>query len=362
MQDEIKLLREQVAEIQTQQARMSQSTQTLLARSLSLGGFFENSATELWGAATPTQFIADHHRLGINLNAELNDNFRLVTQVAYGFTYSLQNEHNNTAHSSSSIPLQREYGSLSSGVLLSQAYAEYSTSNRFRIMSGMGYSPFGYAFQVREPILFMKRRGPQLLRTNGVLGVVIADPFWEGVNFLYSPSSCWNFNLYSNTGLDHSGRMGGGLRIEYTENQLAVGVSGQASGQDDGYYRSVGAHFKFESRRVGFLGEWAKNFTNVGSPDSFYLQPYLYFYERRWTIFAMADYLRNPLGVTNIGTSSVNDPYIKWEYSLGFVYRVIEPLRLRWEITRHDYVGETAFVNGDDRDYFSTTISTGVSF
>jgi hypothetical protein len=362
LKQRVEELEQSLSTLSSESAQKDRPIQSFFTQSLALGGFFENSLTGIWGKNTPTQVVADSHRLGINLGADWNPNLRLVSQYTLGFTYPLRNEHNNPLHGSSTLPTLRQYEAITYGALLSQAFVEYSHSDQLRLQAGMGYVPYGQAFQVREPVFFFKRKGPQLIRTSGVTRVIIADPFWEGLNLLWQPNSRWQMNLYTNTSLNHSGKLGGGTRIARVGDQYTLGVSYQTGGQADEYYQSFGADAKWEGRYLGIQAEYGRNSTPNGSPESFYVQPYILISEKRGIIFIEADYLKNPLGETILGSTAVDDPYIKWEHSVGFVYKFLAQVRGRFDFTWHDYVGDRARIIDQERDYYSVTLSSGVTF
>lgn len=341
------------------------SLQTYLAESLYLGGFFENSITSVWGPDTPSQLVADSHRLGLNIAADLHSRFRLVTQTSFGFSYAFRNEHNNPNHGSTLIPLQRGFEDVTFGSLLSQAFGEYDWSSKLKIQMGMGFTPFGRAYQVRDPVLFLKRRGPQIIRTSGVNRVVIADPFWKGFNIVgaLDDQQHYLFNFYTTSPLDHSGKLGGGGRFSWNpESHVTIGASSQTGHQMEESYLSYGADVSWTGERWGLYAEWARLESDVGDNESYYAQVFLKTFEQSLVFFVDTDYLKNSLGQTTVGSAAVNDPYIKWEHTIGVNYYFYPNIKVRFDLIYHDYVGNRSVLSGQNRDYYSGSLSSGISF
>ena len=94
----------------------------------------------------------------------------------------LQNEHNDPRAASLHLPSRREFGPYAYGSILTQGYLEYDLTDSVHAQTGMGYVPFGVAFQQREPVLFIRRGGPQVLRMTNLV-----SPLWSGVRFLCHP-------------------------------------------------------------------------------------------------------------------------------------------------------------------------------
>ena len=337
--------------------------QTFVSPSMALGGYFENSITSLWGPNTATETLADRHKLGINLSAELGSKFRFVSQFSVGFNFPLRNEHNNPSHGSSLLPTTRTHGSVSFGSLLSQAFGEYNLGGSLRFQFGMGYVPFGRAFQVREPVLFLRYQGPQLIRTASTTEIIIADPFWKGLHLKGKFANNTGFHLYTLSSLDHSGKLGGGARLwQKLGSSFQFGLSGQSAERNNNTYLSYGADLHWNYGIFGLFAEYAVNDSKLGEVTSYYLQPYFKFLNRKLTLHFDFDYMKNILGLTTLGTASVSDPYIKWEYGVGFNYQFLPNVKVRLGFLYHDYTGATAIVANQDRDYYSLSNSWGISF
>ena len=120
--------------------------------------------------------------------------------------------------------------------------------------------------------------------------------------------------------------------------------------------------YKWSGEYFGLTLEWARHDETVGNPESFYIQPYVRLLDKKLVVFIDADYLKNPLGQTTLGSSAVNDPYIKWEYTAGVNYHFLPNAKLRLDFIFHDYTGVTAVVARQNRDYYSVSFSSGFSF
>lgn len=364
-EERLERLEKTLAEMTSKTYSRQGTLQSYLAESLYLGGFFENSITSIWGPDTPSQVVADSHRLGLNISADLHPRFRLVTQTSFGFSYAFRNEHNNPNHGSSIIPLQRAFDDVTFGSLLSQAFGEYDLGSKLKIQMGMGFTPFGRAYQVRDPVLFLKRRGPQIIRTSGVNRVVIADPFWKGFNILgsFDDKQQYQYNLYTTSPLDHSGKLGGGARFSWNPNShLTMGASTQNGHQMDKSFLSYGGDISWTGKCFGIYAEWARLESDFGDNESYYAQVFVKTFEQSLVFFIDSDYLKNSLGQTTVGSAAVNDPYIKREHTVGVNYYFYPNIKVRLDLIFHDYIGDRAVVSGQNRDYYSGSLSSGISF
>lgn len=363
LKKEIKRLDTVIQRLSTKVFKQEEKVKPFLSQSLSFGGFFENSAHSIWGPNTPSQIVADRHKLGINLSAELAPQFHLVSQFTLALNYAFRNPHNNPNHNIANLPTSRSYSDIVFGALLSQVFLEYKSRPWFNIQSGIGYVPFGKAFQVRDPVLFRRQLGPQFIRTNGINSVIIAHPFWEGLHIYGSISKNWNYNIYTLSSLDHSGKMGLGTRLWWQASPwLTLGASTQNAQRQGASYFAYGADADFNFNSFGFLTEYGRNESPLAHLTSYYGQLYFRFLSKKLTLHFDADYLNNLLGTTSFGSLSVSDPYVKWEYGTGINYQVLPNVKLRMIYLVHDYTGITSNPNGQNRDYNSIGLSTGVSF
>lgn len=341
--------------------------QTFISEKMTFGGFFETGVKGLFGPDTDTQVSADSHVLGLNITADLSERFRFVNQSLIGLTFPFVNPHNNPSHAIAGLATKREFSSVFFGALIAQGYLEYNLSDAFKIQTGLGYVPFGYAYQQREPVLFLRRSGPLMIRTGDANGLGVAYPLWSGLHILGSlalGSGHWGYDAYSFTPTTDVKTMGGGARLWWTPpgDRLTIGTSAQIGERGTDTYYALGADARLEFERFGVKAEYGRNMPQGGDPWSFYVEPYVDFFDDRLVLFAMADYIDNTVGVTARGATSVADPFKKWEYGGGLNWLPIPAVRLRFTFTSHDYVGATAVIAGQDRDYYQGDFSTGIAF
>ncbi len=317
----------------------------------------------MWGPDTPSETLADRHKLGINLSAELGSKFRFVSQFTMGFNFPLRNEHNNPSHGSTLLPLNRSHGDLSFGSVLSQAFGEYDLGKSLKFKFGMGYVPFGRAFQIREPVLFLRHQGPQLIRTASASEIIIADPFWKGLHLQGNLFEKIGFNLYTLSSLDHSGKLGLGARLwSKLNSNITLGLSTQSAERSNSNYLAYASDLNVKFKNFGVQVEYAVNDSDLGTVSSYYIQPYLKLLNRKLTLHLDIDYMKNILGLTTLGNASVSDPYRKWEYGIGLNYQFLPNVKVRLGFLMHDYIDSTAVIVSQDRDYFTVSNSWGISF
>gem|GEM_PF-782163 len=368
LEKRIKKLEKRQAELTAKVGGKRGRLRSFIAEDLSLGGFFESNLKIITGPDTDTQVSAQSQMVGINLSAELTDKVRFVNQDLISLSFPLQNEHNNPSHGIASLPTKRTFGALSFGATLAQGYVEYAPWDSFKIQGGMGYVPFGIAFQEREPVLFLRRGGPQMIRSSSVDGVTIAAPFWTGVHFLGRFDSFekghWGYDFYTATPQSDPKMLGGGGRFWWMAPQdiVTLGTSFQIANRGPDTYQALGTDLAVDLGRFGANFEYARNFSSAKDPWSFYLQPYFELLEGSIILHADVDYLNNTVGVTSLGSLSVADPYQKWEYGGGVNWLPLASVRMRLLFLMNDYVGSTAFIAGQNRNYFTTEFSVGLSF
>jgi hypothetical protein len=373
--DRLKKLEERLDRVEEKQQDMEVSfdqrkgrVKTFIADRVTLGGFFESGITGIFGPDTDTQASANNHVLGLNLTAELTDRFRFVNQTIVISSFTLQNPHNNPVHGFAGFPTKRDFGPFTFAAFVTQGYMEYVHSDLFKIQAGLGYVPFGTAFQQREPVLFLRRSGPQFLTTSDIAGNVgVSSAVWTGLHFSGETRVAEHhvgYNAYSITPLSDTGMVGGGSRFWWStpDHMLTLGVSQQAADRGSDTYFSWGGDAKLSFHRFGLLTEYARQFLNGQDVSAFYAEPYVNFFEDRFVVFAEGDYLNFPKGVTSRGGVNVADPYEKWIYGGGINYLPIQAIRTRLTFLVHDYVGATATVAGQNRDYYALELSMGVAF
>jgi hypothetical protein len=273
-----------------------------------------------------------------------------------GLTISMQNPHNNPGNTQS----HRQFGTFAFGAIPAQAYAEYSVSSAFIVQTGLGYVPFGHALQQREPFLFIRRGGPQLAGSVG-----IASPLWMGVHIqgVFSrDESHLGYNLYTFTPPANTKTLGGGGRLWWSPNEkMTFGLSSQTGKLTNDAYTSHGADVVFQSGSSGVKLEYGRSqlASGASAPVSYYIEPF-YGFGGAWVVYGVADYLDNP---TNVMTAaSVPDPYQKWVLGGGVNWLPVSNARFRLGLLSHDYVGDTATINGQSRKYYNLDLSCGVAF
>lgn len=327
-----------------------------------LGGYFETSISNISGPDMQTQTSSKNQALGISVTAEFNENIRLVTQTLTAGGISLRNQHNNP----NLAPPHREYSGFVFGSLLAQGYLEYRPSDFFNLQAGLGYIPFGIAFQQREPVLFTKRGGPQMLLNNDGTGLGIASALWMGLHvyglFPFEKKSI-GYNLYTVPPASKVDMIGGGGRLWWVANEkLKTGVSFQYGKRVQNSYLSQGVDVDFKHGNYGFLSEYAivdYSGTHLKA-KSYYFEPYYKLFEGRWIVFVNLEYIKLPTRVD--AATQTPEPIEKQFYGAGINWLPLPTIRLRLNYLKHDYIKETDSINGQKRDYAQVELSMAIAF
>lgn len=369
-QQQIEELRDRLEDLEQRQQdgflRSTDSSHTVrpfLNHVIYLGGYFESGLTSFDGPDTNGQTSANTNTLGINLAADLTSNIRFVSQILTGLNYRLENPHNDPRVS----PSSREYGSFIFGAVVAQAYAAYEVSPMLNVQAGLGYVPFGHAFQQREPVLFLRRGGPQMLATSSAESVGIAHPLWMGVHLFgsFEGREMFGYNLYTHSPLTNTNTLGAGGRLWHRLSETArYGYSIQTGRQDAGNYISQGVDLQLERGALSTTFEFAHNTITDGEEvaTSFYVEPSYALAEGEHIAFLVADYVQNHTNSSNVNDVTTPDPYEKWAYGVGWNWLPVPFARYRATLLAHDYIGDSARPNGQDRDYYSFDLSIGVAF
>jgi hypothetical protein len=370
-EEQLRQLRSRIEQLEAQQEELLVQSQnqafqvrSFLNDSLTFGGFLETAITQIEGPDTRLQVMNSSNVLGLNLAAEFSPRLRFVSQILTGLTNPLQNPHGNP-EATAPIPDRREFGSLFFGALLSQGYVEYFQRKEFRLQAGLGYVPFGYAAQQRELVLFIRRSGPQILRTNHLFSAL-----WNGVHGLGEFNvgrSHMGYNAYTmNPISDFYGKMmGGGGRLWWAspEDVVTAGISGQVGKYRGSTSEVYGADLRVRLQYFSVTTEFAQHQTEGKDPWSAYVEPAIHLNDGRWIFFVFGDYAQNARAELRTGPNfQRSDAHQKWEYGSGVNWLPTTNTRFRFTVTRHDYTGNTARVNGVDRDYYSVDVSAGVAF
>lgn len=331
---------------------------SFLNNNLTIGGFFEPGYTVLSGKDTAFQ-AGTSNILALNISAEFESGIRFHSQVFSDHGVSLTNPHNNP-NVPAPYPAERTYSRIFTNTLLTQGIIEYSFKRSLNIQGGLGYAPFGYVFQERELVLFLRRGGPQALRVSSDL----LSPLWEGVHIhgsFPSKNNSWGYNAYTFTPPKKLTALGGGARFwfaNYNE-EVVAGLSTQIAKGPRDTSETIGADFKIDLFPFTLRSELFKQFAEGSDLWSFYVEPAVYTLNEEFLFYVFGDYFHNPQNET---VPSVRDPYSKWEYGGGVNWLPTSFTRFRLGFTIHDYVGKDAILSGQNRDYLSLDISAGVAF
>lgn len=349
----IELLEKQQEEILLNQDQNSNQVNSFLKDNLTFGGFFESAITTMNGPDMRFQMMPANHFLGLNIAADFNDNLHFVTQLLSGLVFPVTNQHNDPRNL---VTPQREFGTAFFGSILTQGYLEFSRSSNARIQTGLGYVPFGYYPQQRELVLFVRRGGPQLLRTTDLIA-----PLWTGVHLSGNLDSTRSgYHLYTTTTLDDTNVMGLGGRLwanSYNDS-ITGGLSSQVVKYEGHTGEILGADIRMHLDRWVITSEYAIHMTEGKDPWTAYIEPTFRITEE-YLIYTFADYAQSTRNET---TSLIKDPFNKWEYGGGINWLPTAFTRLRAGVTFNDYVGSREVIRGQERDYISFDLSAGVAF
>lgn len=323
-----------------------------------IGGFFEHAVTTISGQDTSTQTNSANSLLGFNVSAEYNQHFRFVSQFITGLSVPLQNPNNDPNAASLGLPRRREFKSALFGALVAQAYLEYITKGGFHIQGGMGYVPFGHSFQLREPVLFFRRGGAQILRTRNLVSAL-----WTGLHIydeFRSYSTRWGYHAYTFTSFLSPKVPGLGARVwlRPSEENLIIGISNQYGKQGAEFYDTLGMDVHWKKDRWIVTSEIAAEFLRGLGTWAVHLEPGFSFDMEEWIVYAFGDYANSSQNLTLTRL----DPFEKWEYGFGVNWLPISYARIRAGLTMNDYVGGTAVIDGQNRDDVSLDFSVGVAF
>jgi hypothetical protein len=324
---------------------------------LTLGGFFESAITSVAESNRPVQVSNNSNTFGFNIGAEFTDDLRFVSQFLTFLTIPLQNP-NSDPRASGTLPNHAEFKTYSLNTLLTEGYLEWSGSELFNIQMGLGYAPFGIALQQYEPVLFVRRGGPQLLNDSDLL-----FPLWQGLHvhgaFPSQSNSRVGYDIYTFTPASNAETLGAGAHLWWkpTSENLAFGLSHQIKKVNSDTVDTLGADAKAKIGAFTFTSEVAKNYGQGKQPWSVYFEPDYDFHES-FIVYVFGDYLDNPLSTTG----ALADPIKKWQYGTGVNWLPTSFTRIRLGLTFNQYVGDTAIASGQDRNYWGIDLSVGVAF
>jgi hypothetical protein len=367
--DRLSDLEKRVEELQLQVSEQSVSNsnsqgamKSFLNDNLTFGGFFEPSILTVFGPDTDTQMSAISNLLGLNIAADFSERLRFSSQILTALAISLANQHNDPNAGALSLSTRRSFTTVSFATLVTQAYLEFRNSDGFHIQGGVGYVPFGHAFQLREPVLFARRGGPLTLRTTDLVG-----PLWTGVHVLgHFPTSGghWGYNAYTFTQVLGERFPGLGTRLWWASNDDHIhgGISSQVGKRGIDTFKNLGADLRLKFGPWTFTTEYIRAVVNGDDPWATYLEPSLAILEESVLLYVFGDYSNSSRNITGTTARGQPDPIQKWEYGAGVNWLPTTFTRLRLGLTRHDYVGATSTPSGVNRDYMSVDASAGVAF
>lgn len=343
-------------------AEVSRPVQSFLLTHLTIGGFFETGLKGVHEPDLGTQVASDENVIGINLSADFGSRLSFVGQIVTGLALTLENQHSDPRAPSLGLPSRREFRDFTYGSLVTQAYLQYSMSDRFNIQGGMGYVPFGITFQEFELVLFTRRGGPLMLRSAGLV-----SPLWQGINlFGRLPVFATNvhYNLYTFSPVLNPKTLGVGGRLFWRDRKenIQIGLSNQIGRRFGDSYYTFGTDFKLRVSPFRLTAELAKSFGPAEQPFSFYLEPGYEALGEAVLLFAFVDYANDPANRTGSPISGISDPIKKWEYGVGVNWLPTSYTRLRLGLAYNDYIGSTERLPGRSRDYWSSDLSGGVAF
>lgn len=329
---------------------------------LSLGGFSETGLVGLFQRDRSPQAAAASTSLGINIGAVFSDRLRFVSQLISGIVIPVANPHDDSRAPAAGLAARRGFGAYQLATLVTQAYGEWEGSDAFRVQGGVGYAPWGISFQQLELVLFVRRGGPQLLRSNNEL----VHPLWQGVHFhgaFPGPQVRWGYNAYTFSPATNTQKLGFGTRVwlESSRSALLVGLSQQTASRGDDTFTTVGPDLRLRLGRFTLTSELAKGYGKGPQSLGFHLEPDVDVYGQNVLLYVFGDYLESSQNRTGLGAASLADPFRKWEYGGGMNWLPTSFTRVRLGLAYNHYVGGYAS-NPGGRDYWLLDASAGVAF
>lgn len=328
---------------------------SFLQDGLTLGGFFETAYTVMQGPDTKFQATNASNLLGLNIAAAFSPDLRFSTQLLTGLTIPTLNPQND----SRATPSKREVGPISFGAIVTQGFLDYTWNAFTNIEAGYGYVPFGYAAQQREIVLFVRRGGPQILRTTELFA-----PLWSGLNFsqhFNSDKSSWGYNLYSFTRLEDAKLPGVGGRTWWSSSseKIVAGLSIQSAKYHNEIEETIGGDLRLHFANFVLSSEYVRHYSDVQEDSwSAYIEPGIFILEEEVLLFTFLDYANSIMNKSD----QLLDPYSKYEYGAGVNWLPTSYTRIRLGLTYNDYVHERSRTQTQNRDYTSVDVSVGVAF
>lgn len=369
-QDKLEILTRRIEELERQQnefylqaSESNSKINSFLRDNLTLGGFFESAFTAIDGEGTHLQASNSSNTLGLNLAADYSPSLRFVAQTLTGLNFNTQNSNNDPRAVNFGQPATREFRGVNFGAVVSQGYVSYSLNDRYTLLGGIGYVPFGHYPQQRELVLFVRRNGPQLLRTTNLFA-----PLFNGLNLqarFDRGSSLWGYNIYSFNRLDDPRTPGIGTRTWWAsaDDALRAGLSYQTAKFTDKMEHIAGADLRLTLNKFILTTEYARHFIPKRDDTwTYYVEPSVFIYAEDVLLYAFFDYASNPENKTGSGLTALSDPYKRYEYGGGVNWLPTSYTRIRAGLAYYDYRSKSSIVAGPERDFYSLDLSVGVAF
>lgn len=253
----------------------------------------------------------------------------------------------------------------------------YHFSDLFVLTGGRFVSPFGIInVEHFEPVILMNSK-PLSLGEVETSRFPIFDRDADGLQlsgskFIGSRQSHQiGYSGYLFTSDSDPLSLGGGGRffLNLKDGLVNLGVSNQTAQRGGQTYIAMGGDVKLRWKNFVVRSEFIRSLIEGASDQtSYYVQPAYGFFDGKLVLFAMLDYLDDPLGTTRVdhdqneNTASIADPIKHYRYTGGINYLPWTYLRARLEFHWHDYRGATAILGGLSRDYYNPQVSVVVSF
>ncbi len=369
-QDKIDILTRRIEELERQQnefhlesSNSNSNVHSFLRDGLTIGGFFETSFIAIDGKDTRLQAANTTNTLGFNIAADFNPRLKFVAQALTGLSFPLENPNNDPRAATLGLSATREYSTFSFGSSVSQGYLSYTINDHYTIFGGVGYVPFGYYPQQRELVLFVRRAGPQILRTQNLFA-----PLFNGINLEahFDPgNSRWVFNVYSFTRPEDGKRPGVGARSWWSsaDDRISAGLSYQTAKYIRSMDQIAGVDLRLNLNKFILTTEYVRHMSKeMQDPWSYYVEPSMFVFEESVLVYASFDYSNNAQNKTGAGRTAINDPFKKYEYATGVNWLPTSYTRLRAGLTYNDYCKENKMIAGQERDFISLDLSAGVAF
>ncbi len=334
------------------------NVRSFLNTNLTLGGFFASSLTGEKQENQNLHSASSVNTFGLNLGAEFSDSLAFNSQIINYMILPPQNPENDPQYQGF-FPAHNQPQSFQMATAVTQAYVEWSAGDNFAVDFGLGYAPFGIALQLFEPVLFVRRGGPQFL-TNNVLVV----PTWDGLRahgqFPVS-STAFHYDVYTFSSNFNPNSLGMGERLWWRseDDKFRYGISNLTGKRGFTTFDSVGMDLRVISGNLTLTAEAVKSLGEGTQPWSFYVEPDYSTARDTLILFVFGDYLLDPLASIAPTSQVISGPYQKWEYGAGVNWLPNVFTRFRLSFTLNDYIGSSAAVHAN---YESLDLSVGVSF